>query len=230
MDVIRLEEIGLIKKQQSILQHITFTVKAGDFVGVAGSSGSGKSSLFRIMNGLQSATAGKLYYRQRELSEYKPAFLRRSIGYVLQKPHLFTGTVRDNLFYPYLVWQQKPDIVEIAAYLSRVNLTPEVLDKRGGELSGGEQQRIALVRSLLAKPEVLLLDEVSAALDPDNTLIVERLIKEEQARKKLTVFCITHSREQLFRLAETVLYLAQGQMIYFGPLQGFSAEIGRKNI
>jgi putative ABC transport system ATP-binding protein len=221
VELLQCDNIGLVRKGQPVLRQVSFGVAQGDLVGIAGPSGSGKTSLLRMMNGLCSPTEGTVFYKGKDIRSYDPPRLRREIGYVLQKPYLFAGTVRDNLEYPYHVWKQKPDLEEITAYLTRVNLTSAMLEKRGTEMSGGEQQRVALVRSLLAKPDVLLLDEITASLDADNTLIIERLVREEREERHLTVCFISHEREQLRRLAQRVVYLEQGRMTFAGSGEAF---------
>lgn len=221
MEIIQCDNVGLTKKGQPILQNISFNIEQGELFGIAGPSGSGKSSLLRILNLLQSPTEGTVNYKNQNILQYNPMQLRREIGYVLQKPYLFEGTVRDNLAYSYLVWKQKPDETEINSYLTRVNLAPGVLVKHGSELSGGEQQRVAFVRSLLAKPEVLLLDEISAALDEQNTLVLEQLILQEQAARNITVLFISHNTDQLRRLARRIIYIEQGRVSYYGQTEQF---------
>lgn len=221
MKIFCYDHVGLVKREQRILQNISFEIEQGKICGITGPSGSGKTSLLRTMNLLQSPTEGMIFYKDKNLMEYDPIRLRREIGYVLQKPYLFEGTVRDNLEYPYLIWRQTPDQAEIETYLARVNLTTDVLEKRGRELSGGEQQRVAFVRSLLAKPEVLLLDEISAALDEKNTLVLEQLIREERETRNITVLFISHNMDQLRRLAQKVMYIKQGQVCFYGDAQEF---------
>lgn len=229
MEIVRFDHVGLVIKETRILEDISFSTEQGDIVGIAGPSGSGKTSLLRMMNLLRSPTAGTIFYKQRDLREYFPPQLRREVGYVLQKPYLFDGTVRDNLEYPYFVWMQKPDAQEILLYLERVNLPSSILRKSKNELSGGEQQRIALVRSLLAKPKVLLLDEVTASLDEENALILEQLILGEGITRSLTIFLISHSPEQLRRMSKTILLLEHGQIRFQGPLTQFSQLRGGLN-
>ena len=226
MALIRCDGVGLIKKGQSILRDISFQVEEGELLGIAGPSGSGKTSLLRILNLLQSPTEGTVWYKNKDATTYDPAQLRREIGYVLQKPYLFEGTVRDNLAYPYLVWNQKPDETEITSYLAKVNLTADMLDKRGSEMSGGEQQRVSLVRSLLAKPSVLLLDEISASLDESNTLTLEQLIREELTARNVTVLFISHNNDQLRRLAQKIVYIKQGHISFCGAAEDFFRERG----
>ena len=218
MEIMRFDHVGLKIKESQILDNITFSTEPGEIVGIAGPSGSGKTSLLRLMNLLRSPTTGTIFYKDRNVIDYDPVQLRREVGYVLQKPYLFDGTVQDNLEYPYQVWNQKPDMIEMRAYLERVNLSASMLGKRKTEMSGGEQQRVALVRSLLAKPQVLLLDEVTASLDEENTLVLEKLILEEWASRSLTVFFISHIPDQLQRLAKSILYVDRGQLHYQGPL------------
>lgn len=224
--ILRCHKVGLVKKGQQILADLSFAVEPGEIIGIAGPSGAGKSSLLRLLNLLHSPTDGQIYYKEQDLLTLDPQRLRREIGYVLQKPYLFEGTVRDNLEYPYRIGGQEPDSKEIQAYLARVKLTPTYLTKRGSELSGGEQQRIALVRSLLAKPTVLLLDEVSSALDEENTLNLEQLIRQEQQVRTLTVLLISHNADQLRRLADRVLYLKQGRLDFFGPVAEYVRRQG----
>ena len=226
MAILRFDHVTLDIKDRRILNDISFEIAAGDIVGIAGPSGAGTSSLLRLMNSLRSPSAGTVAYQDRSLDQYEPARLRRELGYVLQKPYLFAGTVRDNLEYAYQVWRQQPDPQEISSYLARVNLPALVLDKSKNELSGGEQQRIALVRSLLAKPQVLLLDEVTAALDEANTLLLEQLIRTEWNARSLTVLFISHQPAQLRRLARTVLYLEAGRLGYAGPVNEFAPQPG----
>ena len=226
MEILRLDHVTLDIKDHRILDDISFGVAAGDIVGLAGPSGAGKSSLLRLLNLLRSPSAGTIAYKHRPLDQYEPAQLRREVGYVLQKPYLFGGAVRDNLEYAYRVWRQKPDPQEISAYLERVNLPISILDKTKNEMSGGEQQRVALVRSLLAKPQVLLLDEVTASLDEANTLLLEQLIRTEWSARSITVLFISHQPAQLRRLAQSVLVLEAGRLGYWGPVGEFSQQQG----
>jgi len=229
MKILECQNIGLIKNDQTILSNISFCVQGGDRIGVMGPSGSGKSSLFRLLNLLITPTQGRILYKDKNIQEYIPTQLRRSIGYILQKPYLFDGTVQDNLEYAYQVWGQTPTQPEILSYLERVNLPAPILKKTKSEMSGGEQQRVALVRSLLAKPKVLLLDEVTASLDEANTILLEEMIRSEWAAKSLTVFFISHQSEQLRRLASTILYVKKGKLEFCGPKDDFFKRQGGLN-
>jgi len=221
LEVFRFDHVSLKIKEQPILNEVSFVAEQGSFTGISGPSGSGKTSLLRLMNLLRSPTEGTLFYKNRDILKYEPTQLRREVGYVMQKPYLFDGTVQVNLEYPYRVWSQKPDAREIRGYLERVNLPTTMLEKSKNEMSGGEQQRVALVRSLLAKPKVLLLDEVTASLDEENTLLLEQLIREEWESTALTVFFISHQSEQLRRLSKAVLYIEQGHVGFYGPTNDF---------
>lgn len=228
MEMMRLQDVELIKKEQVILDKVSFSVEKGDRTAIMGPSGAGKSSLLRIMNLLNSPTRGTSWYQGKNLEDLDPTVLRREVGYVLQKPYLFGNDVRDNLVYPYQLLNQQPDFAEIVRYLDRVKLAGSVMDKKNHELSGGEQQRVALVRSLLIKPRMLLLDEVTAALDESNTYLVEQLLIDEQQVRELTILFITHSIEQARRLACTVLYLVQGHVVFYGTKDAYFAWKGEQ--
>lgn len=226
MNIIECRNIELIKNKQIILHNVSFEVQAGDSIGIMGPSGSGKSSLFRLLNLLLSPTQGQILYQNKNIQDYAPTQLRRNIGYILQKPYLFGTTVQENLLYPYELQGQKPDLNEINQYLNQVQLPANTLEKKNTALSGGEQQRIALIRSLLVKPKVILLDEVTAALDEENTLLIEKLIEYEQRLQQLTVLFITHNQQQAKRLARKMLYLEAGLISFWGAATDFFKEKG----
>lgn len=224
--LIEIKNVELIKKNQTILDKVSFMVHAGDCIGVLGSSGAGKSTLFRALNMMITPTSGEILYNGRNIKDYQPLLLRREIGYILQKPYLFGRTIRDNLEYPYNLLKKAPDWAVINDYLARVNLPESIADKNTTDLSGGEQQRVALVRSLLVKPKVILLDEVTAALDEENTAVIENLLSTEKAAQKLTVLFITHNHAQAKRLAEKILYLNKGAVQFFGDKEDFFKSSG----
>ena len=224
MTILECQNIQLLKNQQTILNDISFSVQAGDSIGVMGPSGSGKSSLFRLLNLLISPTQGQILYKNKNIQQYNPPQLRRNISYILQKPYLFGTTVQENLQYPYELLGQKPDLKEINDYLEKVKLPQNTLQKKNTTLSGGEQQRIALIRSLLIKPEIILLDEVTAALDEENTRLLENLIVHEQNLHHLTLLFITHKQEQAKHLAHKILYLEAGHITFWGTKAEFFKE------
>jgi len=224
MNILECRNIGLLKSEQTILSSISFCVQARDSIGVMGPSGSGKSTLFRLLNLLISPTQGQILYKNKNIQEYAPPQLRRNISYILQKPYLFGSTVQENLLYPYELLGQKPNFKEINSYLDKVKLPQNTLQKKNTALSGGEQQRIALIRSLLIKPEIILLDEVTAALDEENTLLLENLIAHEQSLQQLTLLFITHKQEQAKHLAHKILYLEAGHITFWGTKAEFFKE------
>lgn len=226
MNILECQNIELIKNNQTILSNISFFVQAGDSMGIMGPSGSGKSSLFRLLNLLISPTEGQILYQNKNIEDYAPTELRRSIGYILQKPYLFGTTVQENLMFPYELQGKKPDFNEINDYLDQVQLSANILEKKNTALSGGEQQRIALIRSLLVKPNVILLDEVTAALDEENTLLIEKLITTEQQRRQLTVLFITHNLQQAKRLGSEIMYIEANHMPFWATADDFSKEKG----
>ncbi|MFZ3173008.1 MAG: ATP-binding cassette domain-containing protein [Carboxydocellales bacterium] len=228
--MINLNNISLVKKNQLILKELSFTIVEGDVIGITGPSGSGKTSLLRLLNLLDSPSNGEIVYCGKALQTYNPLCLRKEIGYVFQKPYLFGHTVLENLTYPYQMLKQKPNIQEIQQYLEQVNLPPEIITHKNTELSGGEQQRIALIRTLLLKPRVLLLDEVTASLDEENTRLIEKLIMVEKKARQLTVVLITHNLIQAERLAQKILYLVNGEVKFYGSNFSTSNLVTRKGI
>ena len=223
-EILKIENLNLEIGTVKILKDISFTVQKKEIIALLGPSGSGKSSLLKSINMLNTPSCGQIEYHNNDIQEISPMALRKKIGYVLQKPTLFGNDVMENLKYPCELHQKVFDINLVEFYLKKVNLKPDILEKKPNELSGGEQQRISLVRTLLLEPEMILLDEVTSALDEDNTLLIEELIKYENENNEMTVIFISHNNEQAKRLAQKVIYMEEGVIKEFTTVTNFFKE------
>ena len=179
---------------------------------IVGPSGSGKSTLLRCCNRLEVPDRGRVLFRGVDLEQIDPLQLRRQVGMVFQRPTPFAGTVRDNLRVA------EPNLSEQAAVLAleRVELPPSFLDRDARELSGGEAQRVCLARTLVTRPEVVLMDEVTSSVDPSARLALEGLARA-LAAVDVPVLWVTHDLEQMRRIADHVLVVINGRIVHQGP-------------
>jgi putative ABC transport system ATP-binding protein len=200
-----------------LIDEISVSIRPGEFLAIVGPSGSGKSSLLRLLNRLDEPSAGTVYFQGVDYRQIPPSELRRRIGMVTQRPFLFPGTVYDNLcFGP----RQRGQILsegEATKLLAGVGLQG-YLRRDVANLSGGEAQRVSLARTLANAPEVLLLDEPTSALDEASKLEVERLLAEVSRSRALTCVMVTHDVAQAARLATHVLVVDQGRMAKMGSV------------
>ena len=211
-----------------ILDDVSFAVRAGRVFTVLGPSGSGKSTLLRAVNRLVEPTSGRVLLDGAPATDLPVQELRRRVGMVSQTPALFEGTVKDNVLYgPRLAGHTDPGLDDAAAcaaassLLCRVGLPGSFCDKPAGELSGGEAQRVALARALANDPEVLLLDEPTAALDPSASQVVEDLLQRLAGATDLTFVFVTHDLAQARRVGDHGLLLVDGRVVDAGPLPAF---------
>ena len=201
MSDIRVSEISKSFDGREILHGVSFTVNSGDFLSITGESGSGKSTLLGIMGGVLRPDKGKVLIGETDvaaLSERDLAKLRRTrLGYVYQFFNLIpTMTVRDNILLPLILDGKKPSLYrdrfdELVAF---THLT-SVLDAFPETLSGGEQQRAAILRALIHDPEVILLDEPTGNLDSENARAVMTLLADLNGKYGVTVVQVTHSEQ-----------------------------------
>ncbi len=163
-----------------VLRDVRLAVHAGDRVVLTGPSGSGKTTLLRAMVMLEPAD-GRILLDGDEVTPERVRELRRRVGYLPQRPVSIAETVESNLSFPREIHPDALDEEEQRLLLDRLGLGTTDLSRRFGALSGGEQQRVALVRSLTPRPTVLLLDEPTASLDPENVEVVVALLAEWSA-------------------------------------------------
>ena len=212
MKIFELDNLGLVSPEKVILEEISLSVEAGAHLTITGPSGSGKSSLLKLLAALVSPSSGRIVYQGRDLEDLDPVTYRREVSYCFQQPVLFGQTVRDNVAFPFEIRQIPFDQERVLTALARLDLGPEFLDKPIKDLSGGEKQRVALVRNLLFEPKVLLLDEVSSGLD-EKTKILLRTFLKDLHQEGVTLIEVTHDQQEI-EAAERLVTIVGGRLAH----------------
>ncbi len=201
------------------LKNITFQVNKGETVGIIGSTGSGKTSLVNLIGHFYDATKGTVYVDYKDVKSYDLTSLRDKIGYVLQKPVLFKGTIKENL-----KWGNKnasdEEIIESInlSCASEILLKKEdginsIIESNGKNLSGGQKQRLSISRALIKKPEILILDDSTSALDYKTESIVRSNLNN--LKGKITIFIVSQ-RTTSIKHADKIIVLEKGEMVGYG--------------
>ena len=211
MSILEFSNVSFSNDGKSILKNLNIHIESGDYISIVGPSGSGKSTFLKLCNNLISPSEGNISFNNKNISEYNPIELRKEIAYCFQMPHLFGNTVMDNLSFPFKIRNKKVDMDRIKYLFSLFSMDEEFIDEKVLNLSGGEKQRIALMRTLMFTPQVLLLDEVTSALDSENTLIVENIINKLN-NEGSTILWVTHNEEQSTKYANKLLTLENGEI------------------
>ncbi len=226
-DVIQLQVSGLVKRfgGETVFDGIDLDVHKGEVVVVLGPSGCGKSTLLRCMNGLETPDAGQVLLDGEPISSTGKniTLQRQKIGMVFQSYDLFPHkNILDNVMLAPLKVQHRPkDQVrdEAEQLLKRVGLW-EKRDAFPRQLSGGQKQRVAIVRALCMKPEVMLFDEVTAALDPE--MVREVLdVMVELAEQGMTMVIVTHEMQFARAIADRIIFLEGGRIVEQAPPEQF---------
>lgn len=207
----QLEKVGFQANGNQILQDISFTVNKGEVIVFSGPSGSGKSTLLKLIGTLLSPTSGKIYYRGTDLQKIDPVEYRKEVSYFFQNASLFDETVQENLSFPARIREEGFDRERAKKLLERVQIPETYLSKEVKELSGGEKQRVALVRNLMYQPKVLLLDEVTSSLDQENRAVVLDLVRDMMKDQQTTVLAVTHNQEEIDQ-ASRLITIKGGKM------------------
>lgn len=208
--------------ESAALDHVSVSVEEGTFLGLIGHTGSGKSTLIQHLNGLLKPDSGKVYIGGEDIWK-EPKTIRRfrfKVGLVFQYPEyqLFEETVRKDIaFGPRNMGLSEPEIEErVLEAAQLVGLPEQYLEKSPFELSGGEKRRAAIAGVLAMRPEVLILDEPTAGLDPRGRERILGEIAEYHDRYRATIILVSHSMEDVARFADHVLILDHGRAVLYG--------------
>lgn len=219
MSVLRFKHISLAIHGRPILQDISFEVQQGESITIVGPSGSGKSTILKLASSLVSPTGGTIYFQDQLMDQYAPTEYRQRVAYCFQQPYLFGQTVRGNLAFPFTMRGRAVDEIRIKDLFDLFHMDLQLLEKSNTELSGGEMQRICLIRSLLFAPDVLLLDEVTSALDTENTEWVEQGLMQLH-KEGLTLLQVTHNLDQSVRMGQRRITVKDGHIADCEVLHG----------
>lgn len=214
--LISIEDI--VKKNRSehpILDGISAKVNEGELITIIGPSGSGKSTLLSLINRMIEPDSGTLSFNGTPYVEMDVLKLRRKIGMVFQLPTMLPGTVRDNLIIGPSLFRETLSESEMDGLLAKVSLPSTIKDQDARSLSGGQKQRVSLARTLANQPEIILLDEVTASLDPHSTEEIEELIQTLN-QSGTTILWVSHNLKQAKKVGQYTWVIAGGQIVEQG--------------
>jgi tungstate transport system ATP-binding protein len=219
--LLELQSINKTYGQKQALRNISLSLDRRDLLSILGPSGSGKSTILRLIDGLEKPDSGEILFEGASILE-NYSRLRRHAGLIFQNPALFNAKVRDNVAYS-LRFRGESDetIIKKTGEILKLLYLYDLRDRNALTLSGGEAQRVALARSLVYSPDLLLLDEPTANLDPYNVSIIEEVLQSSNKDYGTTIIVVTHNIFQAKRLARKVAFLLEGELVEFGDSTAF---------
>lgn len=216
MEIIRLEHVTKSFDGQKVLDDLSLSVNEGEFLTVIGRSGCGKTTMLRLINGLQKPDSGKVYVEGEDVDNTDLIALRRRIGYVIQNKGLFPHmTVEKNISYVPVISGKKnkeENHRQALRLLKLVGLEESMAGRYPSELSGGQQQRVGIARALASDAKILLMDEPFGALDEITKRAMQDEVLSLQAQLHMTIVFITHDIREAMKLGDRVLVMEQGKI------------------
>jgi energy-coupling factor transport system ATP-binding protein len=219
------------------LSQVNLKIDAGEFIALTGHTGSGKTTLTQVIDGLQKPTSGRVIYREKDIyaKDFSRKQLHGKIGLVFQYPEyqLFEVSVIKDVEYGPKNIGMDPLQMEYRSYqaLKQVGISEDLIDVSPLALSGGQKRRVAIAGVLAMDPEVLILDEPTAGLDPEGRTEILDMLKELQRVRNITILLVTHSMDDVAAYADRMLVMNQGKLVLDGtPQKIFSYENELKQI
>lgn len=217
--LLRTEGLAKAYDQRTAVSDVSIRLNEGDILGIMGPSGSGKSTLLRLMDLLELPSSGKVYFEEREVSplDARAHLVRREMALVLQRPLAMNRSVFNNVAFGLQIRQLGKEAIgaKVIEQLERLGLT-EVKDRNAKSLSGGEMQRMCFARSIIVEPKILLLDEFTANLDPQNISILEKAVRDFVNKGGKAAVVVSHNLFQTKRLCNRAALIMNGAIVEEG--------------
>lgn len=215
--MIQFEHVSKEYEGKKVVSDLNFEIQQGEFFILVGPSGSGKTTLLKMINRLLEQTEGNIYLEGKNSKDYNTRQLRFNIGYVLQQIALFPNlTVLENIeLIPEMKnWEKRKRREKAKELMKRVGLNPEKYANRyPRDLSGGEQQRVGILRAIIFNPKILLMDEPFSALDPISRNQLQDLIKKIHKEFGMTIVFVTHDMKEAMKLGDRICIMKNGKQI-----------------
>jgi tungstate transport system ATP-binding protein len=225
--IYRLQNVSKTYQDHRVLTVDHLKIQRGEIFGLVGPSGAGKSTLLRLLNFLEPPTTGRIRFLDVEFhaNQQVPLRLRRRVTTVFQRPILLNRTVQANVSYGLNLRSEEVVGEKVEQALERVGLI-DLARQRARTLSAGEAQRVALARAIVLRPDVLLLDEPTANLDPYNVGLIEEIVQERNREHGTTLVLVTHNVFQAKRLAHRVALMLEGNIVEVADVERFFEDPG----
>lgn len=215
--MIEYKHVALRYTEKDILKDVNLRIEDGEFMVLVGPSGSGKTTMIKMINRLLEPTDGNIYMDGKRIKDYDERELRLSTGYVLQAIALFPNlTVAENIaLIPEMKgWGKERVASKTVELLEKVGLpASDYADRKPHELSGGEQQRIGIVRAIIGEPKILLMDEPFSALDAISRKQLQTLTKDLHKEFGMTTIFVTHDTDEALKLGDRIAVLEEGEIV-----------------
>jgi osmoprotectant transport system ATP-binding protein len=217
--MIKFEHIKKVYGEKNIIVNFNLVVEKGDFITIVGRSGCGKTTILKMVNGLNLPDEGYIYVNGKDIKNENIIELRRNIGYVIQGTGLFPHmTVENNIAYvPNLLNKSNKRKTKEAVnkLMKVVGLEESMMNRYPDELSGGQQQRVGIARALAASPEIMLMDEPFGAVDEITRKMLQDEILRIHGKLEVTILFVTHDIKEALKLGTKVLVMDKGQIIQY---------------
>ena len=221
---LKLNHVSYGVNHTDIIKNVSGGFPTGQITALIGPSGAGKTTLLKLCNGLISPSEGEVYIDGERIEEKSPVSVRRHVGIVLQSSPMVPGTVRDNLALPLQLRGESLSDHQAKVIMEQVGLPSSLLARDAQELSGGQKQKVSIARTLLNQSKILLLDEITASLDPASLQEIEELIVKLNDTGKITIVWITHNLEQASRIGEYYWVMVDGELREAGTKEEINAS------
>lgn len=218
-EAIELKDVQFRTDDKLILKGISGVIAEGEITTFVGPSGAGKTTLLKMFNGLLTPTSGEIIINGKSLNNYEPTELRKQVGIALQSAPMVDGDVFDNLSLPLRLQERSLEEEEAINILNVVGLEKSQLHQNVKDLSGGQRQKLSIARTLVNRPKVLLLDEITSSLDQTSQKEIDELIQRVSKKYGTTIIWITHNLNQALTVGTSTWILWNGKLLEAGKSQ-----------